>query len=331
MTNGITITAPLNRTIFTRDNLEVMRGLNSEIVDLIYLDPPFNSNRNYSAPGGSDADGAFFKDVWRSDDLKEEWIDEIASASTALYHIINASEFSHGKSMKAYLIMMSVRLLEMHRLLKHTGSVYLHCDPNASHYLKLIMDAVFGKDNFRNEIIWCYRGGGVPNNDFARKHDIILRYSKSADYVFNHQYVPYSESSQNLINARGGVSVDDRPRDLERGARMPDWWTDINALQTWSPERTGYPTQKPLALLERIIKASSNESDIVFDPFCGCATALVAAERLNRRWIGIDISKNAYNMILRRLVKHIDGNSTVPSLTKKDITHRTDIPVRMET
>ena len=141
---------------------------------------------------------------------------------------------------------MTPRLIEIHRLLKSTGNVYLHCDPTASHYLKVIMDAVFGRENFRNEIVWCYRGGGVPRRNFARKHDVILRYSKSDDYIFNPQYSEYSDASKALVNARGGTSIDGRERDLERGAHMPDWWSDINSLQTWSPERTGYPTQKPV-------------------------------------------------------------------------------------
>ena len=144
------------RTIWTGDNLDVLRGINSESVDLIYLDPPFNSNRNYAAPIGSKAAGAAFKDTWTLDDVDEAWHGEIADRDPALYSIIDAAGLAHGSSMKSYLIMMAVRLLEMRRVLQPTGSIYLHCDPNASHYLKMLMDAVFGKQCFINEIIWCY-------------------------------------------------------------------------------------------------------------------------------------------------------------------------------
>ena len=143
-----------NRTLWTGDNLDIMRGMNSETVDLIYLDPPFNSNRNYSAPLGSEAAGAAFKDTWTLSDVDEAWHGEIADRQPALYTIIDAAGLAHGKGMKSYLIMMAVRLLEMRRLLKDTGSIYLHCDPTASHYLKTLMDAVFGQSNFRNEIVW---------------------------------------------------------------------------------------------------------------------------------------------------------------------------------
>ena len=202
--------------------------------------------------------------------------------------------------MRAYLAFMAPRLAEIWRLLTPTGSVFLHCDPHASHYLKVMMDTIFGAPNCRNEIIWCYRGGGVPKNAFARKHDIILFYAKGKKNVFNKQYVPYSDASRKLVSSRGGTSIDGKVRDLERGATMPDWWTDINSLQTWSPERV-YPTQKPLALLERIIKASSNPGDIVFDPFCGCGTALDAAHGLKRKWVGIDLTVLALEPMERRL------------------------------
>ena len=166
------------------------------------------------------------------------------------------------------------------------------------------MDAIFGKQNFRNEIVWCYRGGGVSKKAFARKHDTIFNYNKESDAAhFNPQYVPYSEATEKLVSSKGGVSIDGKERDIERGAHMPDWWTDINSLQTWSPERLGYRTQKPLQLLERIVKASSNEGDIVLDPFCGCGTAIEASMRLKRRWAGIDISSFAIDLILNVRLK----------------------------
>ena len=185
-----------NRTIFTGDNLPVMRGINSESVDLIYLDPPFNSNRNYAAPIGSPAEGAGFKDIWTLDDIKEVQVEELKGINYGLHAIITAARYSNGPAMTAYLTVMGIRLLEIHRLLKTTGTAYLHCDPTASHYIKGMMDAVFGAESFRNEIVWSYAGGGIPKYDFPRKHDIILRYSKSDTRTFNSESVrvPYTSS-----------------------------------------------------------------------------------------------------------------------------------------
>lgn len=169
-----------------------------------------------------------------------------------------------------------------------------------------MLDNVFGGRNFRNEIAWCYRGGGVPRNAFARKHDTIFFYSKSKSYFFEPQYVPYSESTQQ-VTARTGQRVNKTEINLARGAHMPDWWTDINSLQTWQRERMGYPTQKPEALLERIITAASRKGDTVLDPFCGCGTTVTVAERLQRRWVGIDISPTAVNIMKQRLIKATNG------------------------
>ena len=182
-----------NRTMWTGDNLDIMRGMNSESVDLIYLDPPFNSNRNYAAPIGSEAAGAAFKDTWTLDDVDLAWHGEIAEQHPALYAIIGAAREAHGKGMQSYLIMMGVRLLEMRRLLKETGSVYLHCDHTASHYLKLLMDAVFGSGNFRNDITWKRFNFHADAKRFGRVADNLLFYSKSNKYIFNPQRVPYSK------------------------------------------------------------------------------------------------------------------------------------------
>ena len=312
--------------MWTGDNLDIMRGMNSESVDLIYLDPPFNSNRNYAAPIGSEAAGAAFKDTWTLDDVDLAWHGEIAEQHPALYAIIGASREAHGKGMQSYLIMMGVRLLEMRRLLKPTGSIYLHCDPTASHYLKLVMDAVFGQGNFRNEIVWCYRGGGVPKRDFARKHDIILRYAIGTP-IFNVDDVriPYSEdSSDRLVYTARSFrtnAVYDSYRQNPQGKHPEDWWP-MQPIMPSSKERVGYPTQKPLALLERIIKASSNAGDTVLDPFCGCATACVAADFLYREWVGIDLSSLAAKLVRQR----IDDLGTL----RFDIIHRTDIPQRTD-
>lgn len=370
-----------NRTIFSHDNLPVLRGIDSESIDLIYLDPPFNSNRNYAAPIGSEAAGAAFKDTWTLSDVDNAWHGEIADREPELYQAIHAAELTHGKGMKSYLIMMAVRLLEMKRVLKKTGSIYLHCDPTASHYLKMLMDTMFGKNNFKNEVVWN-SATGVKNNTksrFGRGHDIILFYGMPTS-KFNVQYEPLSEEylkshytykdehgrrfCADNLNAPGtgghryeflGVIKNWRmteeqahkwlaegrivhhsitpgsrvkiPRykryaDESMGRPALDNWTEIGALNSQAKESTGYPTQKPVSLLERIIKASSNKDDIVLDPFCGCATTCVAAERLQRHWIGIDISPKAVDLVRVRLENEVGMFG--------DVIHRTDIPKRSE-
>ena len=339
-TNGHREGAPIENfkpgTIWTGDNLPILRGLNSETVDLIYLDPPFNSNQTYSAPIGSEAAGAAFKDTWTLNDTDDAWHGEIADKDHGIYQAISASEFTHGKSMKAYLIMMAVRMLEMRRVLKPTGSIYLHCDPTASHYLKLLMDAVFNRENFRNEIAWCYSIGGRPKNDFARKHDVILRYVLSDSFTFNSDDVRLERKKTHMreeIDSEGNVWQIKRDAKtgkiyrypVKAGALCPDWWIEIEQLNRAEKERTGYPTQKPLALLERIIKASSNKGDLVLDPFCGCATTLIAAERLGRRWLGIDLSPKAVELVKIRMQKEKNLWERFNSI------HRTDIPQRTDT
>jgi site-specific DNA-methyltransferase (adenine-specific) len=221
-------------------------------------------------------------------------------------------EFMRDTPMMAYLVNMTARLIPLHRVLKTTGTLYLHCDPTASHYLKIILDVIFGKQNFRNEIVWCYRGGGVPKNDFANRHDIILRYSKTDDYYFNVDAVriPYStfslERLQYKARAFRGARVYDKYEPNELGKHPEDWW-EIQPIMPSSKERIGYPTQKPEALLERIIKASTKEDAWVLDPFCGCGTTVAVAERLNRKWAGIDISMLAINVIHDRLKEHYRG------------------------
>ena len=178
-----------NRTLFIADNLEVLRGIDSECVDLIYLDPPFNSKRKYEAANNSIASGASFKDVWNDDDVNSEWETEIAEHNPYLYQLIQIAESIYDKSMKAYLLMLSIRMIEMHRILKPTGSIYLHCDPTASHYIKLIIDAIFGKKHFRNEIVWQRTGSNnSSNNSFGRIHDNILFYVKKDIATWNKQY-----------------------------------------------------------------------------------------------------------------------------------------------
>ena len=266
-----------------------MRGMNSDCIDLIYLDLPFNSNRNYEAPIGSKAAGATFKDVWTLDDVDVHEHGKLADRNTGAYAVIEAARQTHGKSMMSYLIMMAVRLLEMHRILEPTGSIYLHCDPTASHYLKIIMDAIFGHKNFLNEIIWAYRTSGVSKKWFGRKHDVILRHAKSHSH---HTFNVMKERSYNRngkpYNFKNVEEYKDEEDKWYTMASLSDVW-EINAIGRSSGERMGYPTQKLLALLERIIKASTNKGDVVFDPFCGCATSLVTADKLQRHWVGIDL------------------------------------------
>ncbi|MDD9870243.1 MAG: DNA methyltransferase [Gammaproteobacteria bacterium] len=321
-----------NRTIFTGDNLDILRGFNSATVDLVYLDPPFNSNRNYAAPAGSAAAGAAFKDTWTLDDTDEAWLGQIADAHPGLYSVIHAMGAVGRRGDKAYLIYMAVRLLEIRRVVKSTASIYLHCDPTMSHPLKMVMDAVFGnsgpnhkRPGFRNEIVWCYSGGGIPKYDFPRKHDTILRYVKGTDCVFHVERKPYAENTQQ-VGIHSTLAAPDNAINLERGTPVTDWWTDIRTATGWSVERTGYPTQKPLPLLERIICASSDEGDVVLDPFCGCATTCVAAEKHKRQWIGIDISRKAVDLARQRM----QHDSNYPALFAKKVTARGDIPKRTD-
>lgn len=306
----------VNRTLFQGDNLNYLRLLESESVDLIATDPPFNKGRDFHADPKSlkkEKSGGSFVDRWSwKKDVQEVWLEELneAGKDTDLVTAIEGIRNTHSDAMGAYLCYMSVRLLSMRRVLKSTGTIYLHCDRTASHYLKMIMDVIFGKENFRNEIVWCYRGGGVPSNDFANKHDIIFRYSKSDEYKFNLDDVriPYSEDSAARLRytarAFRGENVYDNYEQNPKGKHPEDWWV-IQAIAPSSKERRdakNYPTQKPLTLYKRIIEASSNPGDVVLDPFCGCATTLIAAELLGRHWIGIDLWKEVYDTVEHRLV-----------------------------
>ena len=389
------------KTIFTGDNLPIMRGMNRESVDLIYLDPPFNSNVDYAAPIGSEAAGAEFKDAWSLNDVDIAWLDLIETKYPALNRVIHAAMSNSDKS---YLIYMTVRLLEMPRILKMTGSIYLHCDPTMSHYLKLVMDAIFGKENYHSEIIWNRQS---HHNDklYGATHDTIFYYTfgstdirdevrlpltekrekefKHRDHRFHehgffakdpvtasgpsagesgqpwrdvdpgHQHwrAPkigstgtYAEYIQeHFISNYGDIegvhahlnALDDhdliywtsggkprikRYRKGNPGPPPQNIWNDIDRVRGKKAKK--YHTQKPVALLDRIIKASLNEDGIIFDPFCGCATTCVAADRLQRRWIGIDISKKAAELVVKRIKKD-QG-------LFDDIIHRSDIPKRTD-
>ena len=350
-----------NRTLFHGDNLKFLRAMNSESVDLIATDPPFNKGRDFHATPDSLAAGAKFQDRWSWErDVHEEWVDQITDDYPRLMEAIESARYAHSDGMGAFMCFMAVRLLEMRRVLKPTGSIYLHCDPTASHYLKAVMDAVFGWKNFRNEIVWQkIRSSKAQKAGFGPVHDIILFYRYGAKTLFRNVYTPlaaeriakhYAKTEEGTGRryglydftqaGRGGERrfgdrvisppegkhwIWDQERidkawlegrlvftsanmvrvkrylDESKGNPVEDIWLDIPPINAVSRERVGYPTQKPLALYERMIRASSNEGDIVCDPFAGCATTLVAAEKLGRQWIGMDIWEGSHHLVAERL------------------------------
>ena len=320
----------MTNKLFYGDNLDVLREqIADESVDLIYLDPPFNSNANYNvlfkskSGEGADAQITAFEDTWHwNQSAQDAFEGVIESGNVKAADLLRAMRtFLGDNDMMAYLAMMAIRLIELHRVLKPTGSLYLHCDPTASHYLKLLLDGVFGAVNFRNEIVWDYsfRLMDLPSF-FNRKHDIILFYAKSKRAVF---HMPKTEWTRDALEAsrKQKIHVDDEGVEwiwmpggkgksknkmrrvdeiIAGGKAMSDVW-QMPIISSSSKERRGYPTQKPLALLERIIAASSNEGNLVLDPFCGCGTAVHAAQKLGRQWIGIDITHLAIHLIEKRL------------------------------
>jgi len=392
-------------TLFTRDNLEVLRGLDDEIFDLIYLDPPFNSNRKYNVfykdSENKPVQEEAFKDTWTMDDVTAAEIGELASISPKLHSIIRAVGDSNGDSHEAYLTKMAVRLIELRRVLKQTGSIYLHCDPTMSHSLKLVMDTIFGVHNFRNEVIWKRTSSHNRARRFGPIHDVILFYSVSSKYTWNRVTAPldksyveqhyryrdekgrFSSSDLTGVGTRRGDSGkpwrDIDPNDTNRhwevppddalpewfvfpegyaqmsvqkrldvldaqgliswpkkedgkprfkryygkhsGALLQDMITDIHPVKAGQKQQTPFPTQKPLALLRRLIEASSNEGEWVLDPFCGCATTCVAATELKRNWVGIDIAPMAVDLVRKRL------RDEIPMETQ-DVIARDDVPKR---
>ena len=391
-----------NRLYFG-DNLDVMRRyLADESVDLVYLDPPFNSNRNYSVifnrngevPLDASAQIEAFEDTWHWTHVTEEQYAEyqqtmpnrVADALSAFRTLLGENDAM------AYLVNMAPRLVELHRVLKPTGSLYLHCDPTMSHYLKVLLDAIFDARFFRNEIIWKRTGAHGSAKRYAPLHDVLLMYSKSATYTWNQKYGPYEEDyletkfaktdesgrrfqdisltgpdtragdsgkpwrdvdptaanrhwalprylvDQGIVPA--GASTHEKldrldeagyiywtskgtPRlkfFVEDAAGMPlaDIWPDIRPLNSQAAERLGYPTQKPLALMERLIEASSNPGDVVLDPFCGCGTTVDAAQNLGRRWVGIDITYISIDLIIKRL-QHTFGDAIRETFTTNGI------------
>ena len=289
------------------DCLTFLKEWNYGEVDLIYLDPPFNSNRNYNAiyktatghplPEQVEA----FCDAWEWTAETENAVEgfpklvrqQDADANLLLPFINNVIPLIRDSNSKlaAYLVYMTERLICLRNVLKDTGSIYLHCDPTASHYLKMVMDFVFGSKRFQNEFIWYYSGGGASHKRWARKHDVILFYAKGKKWIFNADIVRVPHK----WNA-GQLRADGSQRDYSKGKLADDVW-ERHSIMPWAKEHLGYPTQKPLALLERIISASSNKGDLVLDPFCGCATTIESAHKLGRRWIGIDIAIHAIKRV----------------------------------
>lgn len=359
----------MKNTLYYGDNLDILRRyIKDESVDLIYLDPPFKSNQNYNVlfkernGTQSSAQIKAFEDTWHWDRKAEDtYIEIVEKLPKKIADLVKALRSFLGENdMMAYLVMMAIRLQELHRVLKPTGSIYLHCDPTASHYLKLLMDAVFGAKGFRSEIVWRRSAAHSDSSGFGRLHDVVFFYSKSDDFFFQTQYQPYSEKyiaihyrhqdtkglflDDNLTakGLRGGgysynwkgksgiwrCPIDTMKKHETEGRlyytskgnprykrylhEMPgvpaqDIWTDIPPINSQAKERLGYPTQKPEKLLERIIRASSKEGNIVLDPFCGCGTAITMAERLKRKWIGIDITHLAISLMKHRLADSFGG------------------------
>lgn len=316
-------------TLYYGDNLDILRShIKGETVDLIYLDPPFNSKADYNLlykePTGeqSGAQITAFEDTWHWNEKTAETFQEIIDiAPSNVVEMMTAfRQFVGMNDMMAYLTMMCVRFIELRRVLKDTGSIYLHCDPTASHYLKVLMDTIFGKLNFRNEIVWHYSGWNKKlDNHFEKRSDTILFYSKSEEQKFNSYTLPWKNEDEYvkvrkqkvrddgdgnlyvLSDAGGGKRVKRYLGEaMQYGIPIDNVW-DIDKINNSSKEKLGYPTQKPELLLERIIKSSSDEGDIVLDPFCGCGTTIAVAQELKRKWIGIDITHLAINLIKSRL------------------------------
>ncbi len=422
-----------DNTIYELDNLDVLRGMNSDTVDLIATDPPFNTKRNRSGTAGFYVDNWKWKDdtkelpdQWAWNEVHPVWLDEIKDENQALFEVIEAAGHCHGQDIAAFLCFLSVRLLEMHRVLKPTGSIYLHCDDAANAYIRMAMDAIFGARNFKNEVVWKRTAGRSDARHFGRVHDCILLYSKSKEYTWNTIWQPHNpayidkqyrhedelgrwtsdqltaserrtgESGQpwrgidpgdvnrhwntpkqggmndfiiekglipgwpeaypkvqqkldaldkaGLIHWPGNNGMPRLKRYLAavKGTAPEDVFTDIGKLEASSKEKTGSPDQKPSALYERFILASSNENDLVLDPFAGCATTLMAARNQGRRWVGIDRRPDARHHVVCRMLglkaeeaekiraNPMYGDWLTARLAELETYYRTEPPVRTD-
>ena len=333
-----------NRTIFVNDNLNVMQKINDGVIDLIYLDPPFGNMLTWKATNqekiteiknyflklqktkklftNENFEEIFknveFDDTWKETDINKSWQESIIEYNEKLFSFIDSIDFAI-KGGKYYLFYMAIRLIEMKRILKDKGSIYLHCDNTMGHYLKNIMDIIFDYNNFISEIIWNYGWGARTIKKWNNKNDSILMYSKSQNnFTFNALEVMEKRKPEVLRRLNTGIKSAtmsaDKSKNKDKTMALPSNVWYIPTINGMSKERIGYPTQKPLELLNKIIKASSNENDIILDPFCGCATTLIAAESLKRRWIGIDKNKQAFYMNyyrLRTIIKNIKTGETI--------------------
>ena len=353
----MTIANLQNRTIFCRDNIDVLQGINSNSIDLIYLDPPFNKNDTFITKQNKNIqkikqffieeqkqhnrfpdedfaevfkdNSASFSDLWTENDINSYYYTQIDKFNNKLVTYLDSIKDFSIKGGFYYLLYMTVRLIEMKRILKDTGSIYYHCDPTFSHYIKAVMDRIFGVENFRNEIVWYYQTGGVSKKWYSRKHDVLLFYTNTDQYYINFDETKIKRTEKSLKRAKNQKGA---RYNVEDNTKLPnDVFVDIQALNPMERERTGYPTQKPVALLERIIKTSSREGDIVLDPFCGCATTCIASENLNRQWIGIDWNKQSFYMIYyRAYLLDILGTEHAPTLFSSGLIQETNIPRRTD-
>ncbi len=381
--------SPDIKTLYYGDNLEVLRAsIADESVDLIYLDPPFNSQAAYNvlfkSPKGEDSQAQItaFEDTWQWGEESVRALEQLKFKRGELAELLDLLVRTLGQnSLSAYLVMMAIRLVELHRVLKLTGSLYLHCDPTASHYLKMILDLIFEPQNYINEIIWKRTTAHNDASRWGKVHDVILFYAKSDQYTWNPQFTPYTDeylarfrnqdtdgrkwTDDNLtakglsgggytyaykgitslwrvpletmakldtegrlhFTNKGGIRLK-RYLDEMPGIPAQDMILDISPINSQATERLGYPTQKPLALLERIIQASSNPGDLVLDPFCGCGTAVHAAEKLGRNWIGIDITHLAISLIEKRLKDAFPGIEFTVQGTPQDLAAAQDLARR---
>lgn len=323
-----------NQSVFIGDNLDIMRGLNSGIADLIATDPPFNKERRFDHIFGTNPKTKTgktkpgFDDAWTMDDVRKEEHELLGKLHSGVYRLCSLAHTMHSPGMMAYLIMMSTRLLECRRLLKETGSIFVHCDHSANAYLRMLMDAIFGRKNFRNEIVWCYEKPRPSKIRFRQNHDTILYYAKSENSTFHTLRVSTIdgkfEMRKPFKRPDGTIWTPKAP-----GKAASDWWIDIPSFATAmsAKERTGWATQKPIKLYSRFIQAATNPGDLVVDPFCGCATTLVAAENAGRQWIGIDCDECAEQLIVEQLTKLNEGSEDwlCKVIIRKDIPKRTDL------
>ena len=315
----------MKSTLYYGDNLDILKSLSKErepFIDLIYIDPPFNSKRNYNIlfqdliqsqenSKKITAQKEAFQDTWSNVEISDTLEQLQRLDNLKIYRFLNENRIIFTDSQMSYLTMMSIRIYYMRKLLKETGSFYLHCDPTMSHYLKILLDIIFGVKNFRNEIVWSYNKWAVAQNHLSKNHDIVLFYTKRDKYKYNQLYQERSKSTkkrfgnkkiQSAFSQDGKRKPSQTGEEISKGVIMSDYWS-IPIIAPSAKERLGYQTQKPEALLERIIKASSNEGDVVADFFCGCGTTVAVAEKLKRKWIGVDINHLAIGLIEEKRLK----------------------------